>query len=107
MLKINTNNGRAVAFCALEENGNQYDGVRIKHLNHKNETEKAYFIQGGDIITLLNIYNYAKEKGFTLDNIANDLMEAIDSRGYRDNLEKGLDMFVQKWENGELQEVKT
>ena len=78
MLKINTNNGGAVTFCALEENGKQYDGVMVKHLNRQNEDTKSNFIQGGDIITLLNIYTYATEKGYTLDTIASDLFDKID-----------------------------
>ena len=89
MLRINVNNGGAVAFSALEENSKQYDGVRVKHLDAKGNTWRSEFIQGADIITLLNIYTYAQNQGFTMDHIVTALMDTIDKlKGDQENMAK-------------------
>ena len=74
MLKINVNNNRAVEIVSLQEKGCIY----IMHKDNKNNIDKWQKIQHGDIITLLNIYTYATEKGYTIDTIASDLLDKID-----------------------------
>lgn len=67
MIEINVNNKRSL------ELSNKDDAVLVETLE-KGKVESAYKIEVSDLVTLLNLYNYAKDNNVNLY----DLFDTID-----------------------------
>lgn len=67
MIEINVNNKRSL------ELSNKDDAVLVETLE-KGKVESAYKIEESDLVTLLNLYNYAKDNNVNLY----DLFDTID-----------------------------